>query len=148
MFTIKGIFQFFRIILHSVFRVWTIQVSNLFRSPHFSEFNVSFIIKWCYHSVILTSIIRLYPYSSYSPFFLQNSSILSYHTSCLLKINYAAHLVLPRLLAQDICQDHSFFTSFWYKINLFQILRQLGQTFVHCPIFLTAALGRFSSWYT
>lgn len=62
MFSVKWVLS-----LHSVFRVWTIQVSNLFRSPHFSESMSVYYKKELSRLGILTNINRFYPYFSFSP---------------------------------------------------------------------------------
>jgi len=55
---------------HSVFRVWTIQVSNLFRYPHFSESMSVFFKEELSRFGILTILSRLYPSFSGSPLIL------------------------------------------------------------------------------
>lgn len=63
MFSVKGVLS-----LHSVFRVWTIQVSNLFRSPHFGESMSVFFKEELSRFSILTNLYRFYPSFSGSPF--------------------------------------------------------------------------------
>jgi len=53
--------------LHSVFRVRTIQVSNLFRFPHFSDSMLVFIKEELSRFSILTILIRFNPSFSGSP---------------------------------------------------------------------------------
>lgn len=65
MFSVKWVLS-----LHSVFRVWTIQVSNLFRFPHFSESMSVFNKEELSHFSILTILSRFNPSFSGSPFFL------------------------------------------------------------------------------
>ena len=48
--------KFKLILLHSVFRVWTIQVSNLFRYPHFSDSMSVLITRCCHFFIVLTNL--------------------------------------------------------------------------------------------
>jgi len=103
------------------------------------------------HFSILIDINRFHPYFNYSPtvyyyFFLIYSSIYlpSYHTSSLFMIYYAAPPVLPRLLAQALARTFNLSFLILFRNFEFIFFRQLGQTFVHCPIFPTAAIGSIS----